>query len=173
MDHFRSYMEHLDGPKIDHLKWESLYPVVFHLCFMNFVDFPPRSHLECPRGLTMKYLVHIIPHSASSHTPLCSSSGLDLLIPSTRTAMAQPTSSASTISPSLRFLLGLALQFYQAVTCQVKVSGGQLSQLCLHNWIVLFAFLNLPISSHWLPEVLNRSPHALYKCLDTMQWTSK
>src|SRR6218665_1967145 len=49
-----------------------------------------------------KYLVDVIirPHSASSNRPLSSSNRLDLLVPRSRTALAQPRSFAS-IGPAL------------------------------------------------------------------------
>ena len=57
---------------------------------------------KAQRGLAPKYLMDLIlrPHSASSHRPLRSSNRLDLLVPRSRTAMAQSRSFAS-IGPSL------------------------------------------------------------------------
>jgi len=57
---------------------------------------------KAPRGLAPKYLVDAIRrlHSSSSHRTLRSSNRLDLLVPRSRTAMAQSRSFAS-IGPSL------------------------------------------------------------------------
>src|SRR5688572_33113437 len=57
---------------------------------------------KAQRGLAPQYLVGVIlrPHSASSHRPLRSCNRLDLLVPRSRTAMAQARSFAS-IGPSL------------------------------------------------------------------------
>src|SRR6218665_1070513 len=54
------------------------------------------------RGLALKYLVDVIlhPHSASSNRPLRSPNRLDLLVPRSRTALAQ-SRSFSSIGPSL------------------------------------------------------------------------
>ena len=58
--------------------------------------------LKSQRGLAPKYLTKTLlrPHSASSHRPLRSSNRLDLLVPRSRTAMAQSRSFVS-IGPSL------------------------------------------------------------------------
>ena len=58
--------------------------------------------LKSQRGLAPKYLTNALlrPHSASSHRPLRSSNRLDLLVPRSRTAMAQSRSFVS-IGPSL------------------------------------------------------------------------
>src|SRR5678816_4705682 len=56
---------------------------------------------KAQRGLAPQYLIGVIlrPHSASSHRPLRSCNRLDLLVPRSRTAMAQARSFAS-IGPS-------------------------------------------------------------------------
>src|SRR6218665_205781 len=57
---------------------------------------------KAQRGLAPKFLVDVIlrTHSASSSRPLCSLDRLDLLVPRSRTALAQSRSFAS-IGPSL------------------------------------------------------------------------
>ena len=57
---------------------------------------------KAQRGLAPQYLIGVIlrPHSAPSHRPLRSCNRLDLLVPRTRTSMAQSRSFAA-IGPSL------------------------------------------------------------------------
>ena len=99
-------------------------------------------------GLAPKHLVDVIlrPHSASSHRRLRSCSRLDLLVPRTRTAMAQSRSFAS-VGPS----------FWNALSPPVrsKILSGSLSSS--------FAFLKTCFFSrglaHCMGALLNGSPY--------------
>src|ERR1043165_921434 len=75
---------------------------------------------KAQRGLAPKYLVDAIrrPHSASSHRTLRSCNRLDLLVPRSRTAMAQSRSFAP-IGPSLWNAL--------SPTVRSKILSGSLS----------------------------------------------
>ena len=93
---------------------------------------------KAQRGLAPQYLVGVIlrPHSASSHRPLRSCNRLDLLVPRSRTAMAQARSFAS-IGPSLWNALSPSVRS--------KILSGSLSSS--------FAFLKTCLFSrglaHW------------------------
>ena len=88
------WYSHISTFMFDELHWLPLHArIQFKILTLIF---------KAQRGLAPKYLVDVIlrPHSASSHRPLRSSNRLDLLVPRTRTAMAQSRSFAS-IGPSL------------------------------------------------------------------------
>jgi len=93
---------------------------------------------KAQRGLVQKYLTDVIhrPISVSSHRPLRSLKRLDLLVPRTRTAMAQSRSFAS-VGPSLWNTL----------------SPSTRSQMLIGNPLSSFAFLKTYFFScglaHW------------------------
>ena len=103
------------------------------------------------RGLAPKYLADVIhrPLSVTSHRPLRSSSRLDLLVPHTRTAMAQSRSFAS-IGPSLWNML--------SPSTRSKILSSNLSS----SFAFLktsFLFLLLFLWSCALAALLNGSPY--------------